>query len=465
MNVLRHPWTVDYLSSLPDQELDRVGKQAAAGLAVARLRVGRVILAMQRTGLPRRLGYKNALHYFKLAGARYVEARECLRVARECERLPLLRAAAETGGIGWTNLREVVRVATPETEADWMEKCRRHTSKEVQKMVKHTKAGQARLGAPLTGALPTGALPTDALPTGAPRPPSAGPSAGPPDAGPQEVGPVDLRLKLPAGFNALLGRATRKLSEQAGRQLSPAQVVECLLAHYLTGHAFPGPMMWNRLLGQSSPNPAASSEPEEDSRESSDAPWEAVAASQEPCPGEAELQIVRPAPAHWEPTEAQRHEAFCCACPDCPEKVWLEVHNLVSYCEGGVIVPDQMLVLCPSCYNRVHSGQLLVARRAEGGLRWSDMHGRDLLDLAPDEWPEHWLDIVDEEMNDDDLRAFEAELDDTELDDTELDDTELEDGELEDFDVEDDGAVYEAFWPREDRQSDDDAVDDGEMAA
>lgn len=341
MNICDDMWTVAHLASLSDHALDQVARQAARSLALSKLQAGRVMLAMEQTGLPKRLGYKNALHYFKLAGARYVEARECKRVARGCEQLPILRAAAETGRIGWTNLREVVRVANPETERDWLDKCKLHTSKEVQKMVKSTKAaGQA-----------------------------------PPVPGRQspEDGPVELRLKLSAGMDRLLDRATRELSERAGRPLGVREVVECLLAHYLTGHPFPGEMRWRRMLG----------EPDAEEKNSREFIWGAVAATEEPCPGEPELEIVRPAPAHWDPpSEARRLEAFGCACPDCPDRMWLEVHELVSHLVDGVTVPDNLLVLCAGCRRRVHSGKLRVETVAGGGLRWLDAARRDLMELA-----------------------------------------------------------------------------------
>lgn len=177
---------------------------------MSKLRTGQVILAMENSGLPERLGFKNALHYFNLAGARYVEARECRRVARGCERLPILREAAHEGSVGWTQLREVVRVASPETEADWVEKCQRHTSKQIQEMVKGAKGGK-----------------TPSL---------------------MEPGPVRLRMTLSAELNALLGQVTRELSERAGRSLSLRDVVECLLAQHLTGEPFPEEEQWRSLL-------------------------------------------------------------------------------------------------------------------------------------------------------------------------------------------------------------------------
>ncbi len=238
MNICDDNWAVAHLISLPDDELDQSGKQVARSLAVSKLRTGQVILAMEQTGLPGRLGYKNALHYFKLAGTRYVEARECRRVAKGCEELPILRQAAEAGRVGWTQLREVVRVASPQTEADWVEKCREHTSKQIHEMVKASKGGK----------IPPVSKPTD--------------------------GPVQLRMTLSAGMKVLLERVASELSDRAGRALSLRQVVECLLAQHLTGHPFPGEEGWNRLLEEAG---------------------EAVAATEEPCSGGPAGQFVKPA--------------------------------------------------------------------------------------------------------------------------------------------------------------------------
>jgi len=177
-------WTVDRLASLPDHELDRLGRKVAGNLTVGKLLTGRVILAMQRTGLPERRGLSGALHYFILQGVEVVEVRECRRVALKCESLPLLREAAETGRIGWTYLREVVRKATPETEATWLELCNRYSSRKIQQLVKHTREGECPLD------------------TGVETPPGD----------PVEV---DLRLTLPAELNALLAQVTRELSLRA----------------------------------------------------------------------------------------------------------------------------------------------------------------------------------------------------------------------------------------------------------
>lgn len=384
MNLPQNRWTVAYLASLPDDQLDRLGKKVAGHLTVGRIITGRVILAMQQTGLPARRGLSGALHYFILQGVHHVEARECRRVALKCESLPLLREAAETGCIGWTCLKEVVRKATPETEATWLDLCNRYTSRKIQQLVKHTREGESPLD----------------------------PGGETPDC---EAVEIDLRLTLPVEINALLAQVTREFSLRARRPLSLRGVLECLLAQHLTGKPFPDEAVGSKLTDQARRDVAAQRaaerreveeiREEENSRESWAAPWAAVAAEEEPCPGEPELQIVRPAPAHWENerlrfnpearhlTDAQRREllrrdAYRCASPDCPHHVWLQVHHLVFYCDGGVTVPDNLLILCSTCHARIHKGRLRVKRLPNGALRWRDGRGRLLTGYRPAGWLE-----------------------------------------------------------------------------
>jgi len=180
----------------------------------------------------------------------------------------------------------------------------------------------------------------------------------------------------------------------------------------LTAWAFPGEITWGKLIDQARRDHAAQREAEhrevdqvraaENSREFSKAPWAAVAATEVPCPGEGELQLVHRSPAAWENerlhfsgesrhvTEPQRREllrrdAYRCASPDCPHHVWLQVHHVVFYCRGGVTVPDNLLVLCSTCHALVHKGYLRVERLPDGSLHWTDRAGRGLTERGPEE--------------------------------------------------------------------------------
>jgi hypothetical protein len=200
---------------------------------------------------------------------------------------------------------------------------------------------------------------------------------------------------------ALFQRAVRQLSQEAGRPLSFAETLECLCAELLAGAAFPEPAAREQLEVQAQRDLAAEEA----------APWAAVAAVESPCPGSSELQIVSAAPQpHWENphlrfngetryiTEAQRdhllrRDGYQCSTPGCPNTLWLHVHHVVFYCEGGATVPDNLLTLCSACHRNIHRGWLRVWGRAPQGLEWRDAVGRRLghVKSEPAEWLRLWF--------------------------------------------------------------------------
>ncbi|HYJ08438.1 MAG TPA: hypothetical protein VEX18_05500, partial [Polyangiaceae bacterium] len=66
-------------------------------------------------------------------GARLVQ--EKLRVAEALERLPEFVEALKNGHICWSALRELTRVATPETQAAWLAAATGCTVRELEKLV------------------------------------------------------------------------------------------------------------------------------------------------------------------------------------------------------------------------------------------------------------------------------------------------------------------------------------------
>ena len=74
--------------------------------------------------------------------------------------------------------------------------------------------------------------------------------------------------------------------------------------------------------------------------------------------------------------------------------LWLQVHHLVFYREGGATVPEGLVVVCSACHRNIHRGSLRVCGRAPDGLTWTDRQGRDLerVERYPTEhWIQHWL--------------------------------------------------------------------------
>ncbi|HEU5394092.1 MAG TPA: HNH endonuclease signature motif containing protein, partial [Candidatus Methylomirabilis sp.] len=74
------------------------------------------------------------------------EARELLRIARALEELRILDAAFARGRIGWSKIREVTRVATPDTEEEWLRFARERSAHEVELAVAGAEEGDSPPG-------------------------------------------------------------------------------------------------------------------------------------------------------------------------------------------------------------------------------------------------------------------------------------------------------------------------------
>ncbi len=97
---------------------------------------GRWLLAAWRGGAHVRLGYGSFREYIERLfgyGARLVQDK--LRVAEALEELPVLARALQTGQVCWSVLRELTRVARPETEAEWLAAAEGRTVREVERLV------------------------------------------------------------------------------------------------------------------------------------------------------------------------------------------------------------------------------------------------------------------------------------------------------------------------------------------
>jgi hypothetical protein len=77
-----------------------------------------------------------------------------LRLCRSFEALPALKESVATGAVPWTKAREVVKVATPETESFWVEQARTTGRRELEQRVAATQgAARSRRRAPGQGEL------------------------------------------------------------------------------------------------------------------------------------------------------------------------------------------------------------------------------------------------------------------------------------------------------------------------
>jgi hypothetical protein len=103
---------------------------------------GRWLLAAQRARVQERLGYGSFLEYVqRLFGYAPRLTRDKLRVAEALGTLPQLAHALRGGKLSWSCVRELTRVATPDTEHAWLERARARTVREVEKVVAGRRPG------------------------------------------------------------------------------------------------------------------------------------------------------------------------------------------------------------------------------------------------------------------------------------------------------------------------------------
>ena len=124
--------------------------QMLVGLARTRagldLEEGKWLLAASRERVDRRLGYASFVEYVeRLFGYAPRLTQEKLRVAEALEQLPELAAALAKAETNWSSVRELTRVAVPNTEKAWLEAARGRTVRDVERLV----SGRVR------GSLPT----------------------------------------------------------------------------------------------------------------------------------------------------------------------------------------------------------------------------------------------------------------------------------------------------------------------
>ena len=130
------------LVSMGDRARHELALRAAGTVASCKLTLGRCLLAIQETRDYRNHGCSGSTHYaMSKLGVSKKEANESKRVARELLRLPELSMAAEEGRITWCKLREIVRVATPETEDYWMKLAEKYTGDQIQFLVSKSPQG------------------------------------------------------------------------------------------------------------------------------------------------------------------------------------------------------------------------------------------------------------------------------------------------------------------------------------
>ena len=99
------------------------------------------------------------------------------------------------------------------------------------------------------------------------------------------------------------------------------------------------------------------------------------------------------------PTKAQRkallrRDSYCCRTPGCTNHLFLEIHHIKRYSQGGKTLPELLVTLCPRCHKNTEEGKLFIRLAETGQLIFTDQHGYNLEEVRRREraiWLDYWL--------------------------------------------------------------------------
>jgi hypothetical protein len=137
-------WALDAANATTPShaEIDRQLRRLAGQRAGLDAEEARWLRRADEADCWRALGYVHALEYLEeVFGHAPRTAQEKLRVGKELGRLSALENELEAGNLPYSIVRELTRVATPETEANWIDKVRGRNYRQVEQMLAGRKKG------------------------------------------------------------------------------------------------------------------------------------------------------------------------------------------------------------------------------------------------------------------------------------------------------------------------------------
>jgi len=347
-----------------DRELRRIAKHKV-GLDVDE---ARWLREAERDRIWRVLGFSSGLEYLEeVFGYAPRTANDRLRVAKELEGLPELEAALRDGELPYSAARELTRVMTRETEAQWLARARGKNLRDIEELV----AGHEK-------------------------------GAGPDDPKDPALMTRPMTFKLDARLDALLQQARAVLEDERGEHLDEAALLEAMCLRVLSASS-----------ASDSDQGKAKLKPQhqivirrcDDCRRA----WQqgrgklVPIAQRDIARAECDAEIVdeaaieaaqaagarRPKPTTTIPTKTRdlvmARDNGRCRFPGCRATRNLDVHHIEPRAHGGGHDTWNLLVLCSGHHQLLHDEIVTIRGRAPDALVFT-RDGRQLVDArAPGE--------------------------------------------------------------------------------
>jgi HNH endonuclease len=362
------------------------------------------LLAALRAAAHVHLGFGTFTEYVeRMLGYSPRSTHEKLRVAQALENLPALSHALDEGTLSWSALRELTRVASADTEQEWLELSRGKSVRQLEDIVAHTRPGDGPDSprtpgprrhvlrfevAPETLALfreasahlrrhADHAFDDDALLLTMARAVFGGPS----DEG-RATYQVALTICSECGraeqrANGTLIEVGSEIATMASCDAQLTGDVDSIDIANVAAPANDNPRAATDDTAYPdpdlAPNPvhsrAPSATPEIDARRGT-APLKAHVSARA-------RQTIPPAVRR---AVLQRDHHRCCV-PGCKNATFLDLHHIQPRSQGGSNDPENLRTVCGAHHRAVHRGQLITERDASG-LRFLHADGRPYGDIG-----------------------------------------------------------------------------------
>jgi hypothetical protein len=255
-----------------------------------------------------------------------------IRLARQLENLPAVRQALTNGDLGYTKAREIVAVATPETQDSWLEAAK-GTRKELILEVKKVKRA-AKVDPRQDELLP--ARPLVVSPREVPVRLQVDFS---PEQEARRAALVERLHKLgvaPAGRAELILEALAALVEISEGEKAPRGALASRPPVQIHVHETAGKMTVQTQAGERDLGRAEAERVRCDASVSR--------------PGKRNTTTIPPRTRR----EVMARDRHVCQVPGCDRTRFLEVHHLVPRSRGGKNTRDNLVTLCGSCHRMSH---------------------------------------------------------------------------------------------------------------
>ena len=307
---------------------------------------GRWLLTARRAEVHRQLGYGSFTEYVeRLFGYAPRVTHDKLRVAAALESLPEMEMKLRDGSLSFSQVRELTRVVTPETEQIWLNRAEGCTSRQVEKLV----SGRA------LGSLPDS--PAD-----------------------RALERHVLRFEVSGQTMASFREAVAKLRRDAGEHLDDDATLLLLARHVLGGPTDDGRASYQiaidvcedcrraRQIGDGAPV------------DISPAMLETACCDAQTVRGAHVGDRTQPDRATQDvaPTVRRtvlRRDHHRCQVPGCTHATWVDLHHVETRADGGGHGVGNLVTLCGAHHLALHAGRLVIVGNITSGLGFRHADG------------------------------------------------------------------------------------------